>query len=287
MSKKTRNIALSFIVIVGIIGLGYVWFNYGIKPNSADAPEVAKKSSGSILLDGTIVAEKNADLGFVIPAKIISISKKVGDTVKTGDVLAIQDGSDLKTQLDAANANVAAANSKLDELNHDLKKEKLKVHDAGGNARREQEAQVASNKDSVEVQKSVIAAAISSVESAQVQLAKTVLKAPFEGIITRQDAEVGEVAGASVPSFLTVSSIEPLKKIEAFASDLDVANLKVGDSAKVSFDMLGSQKVINAKISTIAPSATMIQGKMVYKVTLMLDQTDAQLRSGMHASVSF
>ena len=133
----------------------------------------------------------------------------------------------------------------------------------------------------------LIAAAISSVESAQVQLAKTVLKAPFEGIITRQDAEVGEVAGASVPSFLTVSSIEPLKKIEAFASDLDVANLKVGDSAKVSFDMLGSQKVINAKISTIAPSATMIQGKMVYKVTLMLDQTDAQLRSGMHASVSF
>jgi len=287
MNKKTRNIALALIIIAGVVGLGYIWMNYGSVPNSIEAPELSKKINGKTLLDGIIVSEKNAQLGFVISAKITSISKKVGDVVKAGEILAIQDSSDLKATLNAAQANAQSATRQLDVLNHDLKMEKLKVHDVSGNAKKEQNAQVASSEDSVNVQESAIAAALDNVASAQAQLAKTILKAPFDGIITRQDAEIGEVTGASVPAFITIASSEPLKKIEAFANDLDVASLKVGDVSQVSFDIIGTQKIINAKIISIDPAANSIQGKSVYKITLMLDQSDAQLRSGMHASVSF
>ena len=287
MSKKTRSMALVLIIMAGVMGIGYIWMIYGSTPNASEAPELSKKINGKILLDGTVVAEKNADLGFIIPAKITTISKKVGDSVRSGELLAVQDSVDLRAQLDAAEANAGAASSQLEMFKHDLKKEKLKVHDVSGRVKKEQQAQVASSQDSVSAQESVLAAAQAGVTAAQAQLNKTLLKAPFDGIIIRQDAEIGEISGATVPAFMTISSTEPLKKIEAFASDLDVANIKIGDSGKVTFDFLGSQKTIDAKVVTIDPSTSLNGNNSAYKVTLMLENTDEKIRSGMHASVSF
>lgn len=286
MDKKTRNIALMIIVIAGIIGFGYIFVNYGFKPSINDAPEISKKSIEKILLDGKVVSEKSADLGFIIPAKIKFIAKNVGDTVRAGEILATQESVDLQAQVDATQAAQAGAQTGLSKSNHDLKREKLKLHGLSGNERRQQQAQISSSEDSVEIQKNTILSAQDSVINAKAQLEKTILRAPFDGIITRQDGEVGEVGGSSAPSFLTISSNEPLRKIEAFASDLDVANTKIGQSAQITFDVLGTQRTLTAKVDAIDPAATNIQGKSAYKVTLILDATDAEIKSGMHASVS-
>jgi RND family efflux transporter MFP subunit len=287
MNKQTRNIALGIIVIVGCIGFGYVWMTYSSNPNPKEAPAVSEGTTGAILLDGTVVPEKSAQLGFVVPAAIISITKKVGDEVKSGEILATQDNSDLKAQLSAARASVAGAESELDVLKHDLKVEKLKLHGLSGNARKQQDAQISSSKDSLEVQASAIVAAQDNANSVAAGLAKTILKAPFDGIITRQDGEIGEVGGSSVPPFMTIASNEPPQKIEAFASDLDVVKIKTDDVAQITFDILGNQKTIPAKVISVDPSTDESNGKATYKITLMLENTDAGIKSGMHASVSF
>ena len=287
MSKKTLNIALAIVILAGIMGLIYVSVSYGAKPDSQQAPTLAKDSNASMQLDGTLVSEKNADLGFVISANIATLTAKVGDTVKAGDILATEDSTDIKAQVSAAEASLAASQAQLDVLNHNLKGATLKLKDFSGNAKKEQKTQVSSSKSSIDVQTSAIAAAQDNLTNAQAQLAKTVMRAPFDGIITRQDGQVGEVGGATVAPFMTISSIEPLKEIDAFASDLDVSKIKVGDSAKVVFDILGTQKVLTAKVVSVDPEASMSQGKSAYKVTLDLDQTDASIKAGMHASVSF
>lgn len=285
MNKKTRNIALTIIILAGGISLGYIWSNYGFSPDVKEVPLLTEKNSGQILLDGKIVSEKSADLGFIIPATIKTIAKKVGDEVKTGEILATQDSADLQAQLSSTQASLVGAQAGLDKANHDLKQEKLKIHGLSSNARKQQQAQISSSQDSVAVQENVIVSAQAGVANAKAQLAKTILKAPFDGIITRQDGEVGEVGGVSAPSFMTIASKEPLRKIEAFASDLDLAKLKVGDNAQVAFDVLSSQKTMTAKIISIDPQATNVQGKAVYKVTLMLDEIDTTIRVGMHASI--
>jgi RND family efflux transporter MFP subunit len=287
MSKKARNIALTIIILAGIAGLVYVWSNYGFNPNAQEAPTLSKKTTGYIQLDGAVVPDKIADLGFVSSASITSILKKVGDTVKKGDVLATQDTSDVRAQVAAAQANVVGARAELDKLKHDLKKEKLALHGLDGNAYKQQKAQISSNEDSVEVQKSAIEVAQDGVANAQAQLAKTILKSPFDGIITRQDGEAGEVGGSMISPFMTIVTGGPFKKIEAQASDLDVADIHVDDSAKATFYTPDAQKTISAKVISIDPATNAIQGKTTYKVTLMLDQEDAAIRLGMHASITF
>ncbi len=286
MNKKIRNAALAVMVLAGGLSLGYIWSNYGFTPDAKEVSAVLTKNTGQILLDGKVVPDKSADLGFIVPATIKSITKKVGDKVKIGEVLAAQDSVDLQAQVSSAQASLAGAQAEFDKAGHDLKKEKLTLHGLSGYARRQQQAQISSNKDSVIVQKSAITSAQDGVISAKAQLGKTVLRAPFDGIITRQDGEIGEVGGASALPFLTITSSEPLKKIEAFASDLDVAKIKIGDSARVTFDILGSQKTVIAKVSYINPAITDNQGKSAYKITLMLDEAEETIKAGMHASVA-
>ena len=287
MSKKVLNISLTVVILAGIIGLTYIWISYGSKPLASKAPALSQDAPAQIQLDGTLVSEKNADLGFVISANITSLSAKVGYTVKAGDVLATEDDTDIKAQVLAAQAQLTGAKSQLDVLSHNLKQQTLKEKDVSGNAKKEQKAQVSSNKSSIDVQNSSIAAAEDNLTNAQAQLAKTVMRAPFDGIITRQDGQIGEVSGATVAPFLTISSIEPLKEIDAYASDIDAPKIKIGDSANVTFDVLGNQKILTAKVVSVDPEASMSQGKSAYKVTLNLDQADQDLKSGMHASVSF
>jgi RND family efflux transporter MFP subunit len=287
MSKKTRAIALSIIVILGILGLGYVRINYGSTPDASQAPTLGQKMSGKIQLDGKVVPEKTADLGFILAANITSIPVKIGDSVKAGDLLATQDATDLKAGVNAAQASVQSAQEELSKLNHDLKFEKLKLHGLSGNAKQQQYQQIASSQDSVVAQASAIAAAQDNLKNAQAQVDKAVLRAPFDGIITRQDGQIGEVGGVYSAPFMTIASSEAPQKIEAYASDLDVTNIKAGQSAQVTFDVLGSQKTISAKVQSVDPSTDSSQGKNTYKITLMLDQTDPAIILGMHASVTF
>ncbi len=278
---------LAVIVIAGGIGFGYIWKNYGFTPSAQEAPALSKKTTEQILLDGKVVSEKKADLGFILPEKIKIISKKVGDVVKTGDILATQESADLQAEVSAAQASLLGAKAELNKVGHDLKKEELKLHGLSSYERKQQQAQISSNKDSVIVQQSAVDLALSATVGASAQLEKTILRAPFDGIITRQDGEIGEVAGASVPAFMTILSKEPLRKIEAFASELDVAKIIVGEKAKVVFDVLGSQKTMLATVSVIDPTVIDNQGKSAYRITLMLDEADEAIKPGMHASVAF
>lgn len=287
MSTKARTIALAVIILAGTIGFWYVRTNYAFTPNAQEAPALSKQAAGAIVLDGTVVPDKTADLGFIISSQITSIPIKVGDTVKAGDILATQEAIDVRAQAAAAQANVQSAQAQLDKLNQLRKKDQLAKHGLSDNAREEQNAQIQSDKSAVESQESALTAAQESVVVAQDQVSKTILRAPFDGIITRQDGQVGEVGGELAPPFMTIATNETPQKIEAYASDLDVAAIHVGNGAMVTFDAGGLQTTVPAKVSAVDPATDSSPGKSTYKVTLLLDQPDANLKAGMHASVAF
>src|SRR5215212_9075836 len=64
---------------------------------------------------GTITPRRQEDLTFSSPGTVTRVAVAVGDKVKKGDVLAAIDASSLRAQLDAAEAQVTAAETQLDE----------------------------------------------------------------------------------------------------------------------------------------------------------------------------
>lgn len=122
-----------------------------------------------------------------------------------------------------------------------------------------------------------------SVANIQAQLAKNVLRAPISGVVTVQDAKVGEIAGAGV-SLVSVISDTQLK-IEVNTPEADIAKIRIGDTARVTLDAYGSDVVFDAKVAMIDPAETLVEGVATYKTTLQFIRRDSRVRPGMTANI--
>ena len=295
MSRKTVNGLFSIIIGVGLVAIGYIYFNFSTRPIIENRQDMISNGESNIFLYGQVVPEKSVDLEFENSGKIISIKKNVGDFVKAGTILAEQDMAEANVQLYKANAGVALAEANLKSTQSSLSREKyklksLKSSGASSNDREAQRAQIDSIEANVQAQQALLAVAKDNAKEVSLQLNKNILKAPFDGTIIRKNAEIGDLANPNVPnsSVLTMIAGNDVNALEinVFASQQDITKIKIGSDAKVTLDSYGPGTEFLAKISAIDPTETMKNGSAVYKVTLLFDQDDERIKSGVNVSVS-
>ncbi len=122
---------------------------------------------------------------------------------------------------------------------------------------------------------------------AQAALAKTVITAPFAGLVTKQDAEVGEIVAANTPlvSLIAERSLE----IEAFIPEVDVGKVSVGNTAAVTFDAYGAARVFSVRVGQIEPAETVVEGVATYRTVFHFADSDREayelIKSGMTADL--
>ncbi len=123
-----------------------------------------------------------------------------------------------------------------------------------------------------------------NIENIQAQLKKTFISAPVDGVITAQNAKIGEVAspGATMVSLISNGQF----KIEAYVPEAEIAKIKTGDNAEVMLDAYGNSVVFAAKVGTIDPSETIINSSPTYKVTLFFVGADERIKAGMTADIN-
>ncbi len=122
MKRRTLILILILVVLVGAGG----YYIYQQQANSARAAAVANRQTATLTRGtlvatvssaGNISAPQQTNLSFQLSGvPITKISVAVGDKVKAGDVLALEDDSDLQFALRSAQANLASAQASLDKL---------------------------------------------------------------------------------------------------------------------------------------------------------------------------
>ena len=137
--------------------------------------------------------------------------------------------------------------------------------------------------EQISSQEAQVEQAEAKVKNIEAQLAKTVLRSPINGVVTKQDAKVGEIATASnaIVSVISEANFE----IEANIPEADIAKVKIGDLAKVTLDAYGNDVVFEVRVSNIEPAETLIEGVPTYKTTLQFSSRDERVKSGMTANV--
>jgi HlyD family secretion protein len=123
-----------------------------------------------------------------------------------------------------------------------------------------------------------------AVQRAQSALSKTVLRAPFDGVITRVDAKTGQTVAIGVSAVGMISSAH--YQIEGYVSEADAAKIQSGQTANVTLDAYGSSVLFPVKVVLVDPAETVQNGVSSYKVTFEFITDDARVKSGMTANVS-
>ncbi len=123
-----------------------------------------------------------------------------------------------------------------------------------------------------------------SIDNIKSQILKTAIYAPISGVVTLQNAKVGEIApaGTLITSIISASKFE----VEANVAEADIAKLKVGDLAAITLDAYGNDVVFDASVSSIEPAETMVEGVATYKTKFQFTKSDDRVKSGMTANIT-
>lgn len=143
--------------------------------------------------------------------------------------------------------------------------------------------QAGATNDALTAQRALIASAKADVQNAQALLNKTLITAPFDGVVTRMDAKVGEIASPTV-SQVSMQS-DGIFEIETYLPEVTISGVVVGNPATTTLDAYGPSAVFLAKVIAVDPAETIKDGVPTYKTTLAFTQADTRIRSGMTSNV--
>jgi multidrug efflux pump subunit AcrA (membrane-fusion protein) len=139
------------------------------------------------------------------------------------------------------------------------------------------------NASSIPFQESRVAAARAQIQSLEAILEKSIIRAPFEGLITKQNAKVGTSAFSDQNVITLISDSN--YAIEAYIPEIYIAQIMIGTKAKVSLNPYGKNELFDATVSYIDPAASRRDGVASYKIELTFDSNDERINAGMTADI--
>ena len=258
------------VLLAGGVGVAYLSLGGdGEEPTTSGRTTTVSRGSlvESVSASGSVESAKSSALGFGGSGTVKKIYVAVGDEVEKGARLAVLDQTEAREDLEAARANLAAAEEDTDS--------------AQGYAGYVQ--------------------AQNAVKSAQRALDGTVIYAPFAGTVTAVNGSVGESASSSSSTgsstagnssgtatgsngFIEIANPSKMK-VEGAFTESDTTKLKVGQSATVTFNAL-SGVTANGKVTQISTEPTTTNNVVSFDVVITLTDKPAKVRIGQTSTVT-
>ena len=272
-----------------------------IPVRTATAVSAAAGSDAGAVLQATgyVTARRQATVSAQITGTLTAVLIEEGDRVKRNQVLARLDDRGYKAALDAATAQAQAAHALVAQyqaqLTQDLRDAaRDQTLAAQGLVSRQAAEQtrtvVATARAQLAAQQKQVAAADAAAEQARVNFNYTVVRAPFGGVITTKDAQVGEIISPlSAGGGFTRTGVGTIVDMDSLEVDVDVSETYIGRvhpgmPAEAVLDAYPDWK-IPAHVIAIVPTAD--RGKATIKVRVALEQKDPRIVPDMGVRVSF
>lgn len=194
---KQGALALSLTLCLALVaGCGKEKPAEPVRPRIQAQQVKTAEFAAAVALTGDVQARVQTPLSFRVGGKIIQRMVDVGDRVTARQVLAKLDPKDLQTNVDSANAAVAAEQARVKQTEAAFVRQE-KLLPKGYTSRSEYDSAQAQLRGS----QSALKAAQAQLANAREQLGYTSLIADAPGIITARQAEVGQVVQATAPIF--------------------------------------------------------------------------------------
>lgn len=287
--NKTKYIIyVSVLVIVGLV-IFYLFsgslFSRAIEVKTTTATlQSASKSSAVLTASGYIVAQRKAAVASKGTGRLVYLGVVEGDKVKYNQVLARIEDSDIKAQLAQAKANLKLYEADLKQAETNYKRAKTLLSTNAGTQMELDAAEANYQKvlASIEVAKA-------GIQSAEVSLENTLIRAPFDGTVLTKNADVGEVvaplaaSASSKGAVVTMADMKSLQ-VEADVSESNIEKIKINQACEITLDAYPMDSYPGF-VDKIVPTADRSKATVLVKVGFK--NYDARVLPEMSAKVSF
>jgi RND family efflux transporter MFP subunit len=292
------------VVVLLVLVAGAAWALLGARPLEVQTALAASPAThgdaGAVLqATGYITARRQATVSAQITGTLTEVLIEEGDRVKKDQVLARLDDSSYIASLNAAKASAQAAYAQVAQLQAQLDQNERDARRQENIAARGLVAkQVAEQaRTLVMTTNAQLRSQIRQAQSAQAQVVVaqvnfdyTVVRAPFDGVVTDKAAQVGEIISPlSAGGGFTRTGVGTIVDMDSLEVDVDVNEAYIGRvkpdmPAEAVLDAYPDWK-IPAHVIAIVPTAD--RGKATVKVRVALEQKDGRMVPDMGVRVSF
>jgi HlyD family secretion protein len=270
--------------------------------------EVARRDLTSLVTaSGNIRARRTVDISSDVSARVSALEVQEGNDVGAGDVLVRLDPTQFEAALRRARAALSQAEAQAAQIrasllqasrNHE-RLQQLWVRDTllvSGQQLDDAETALEVARANMNGAEFGVRQAEASVEEAQDQLNKTVIRAPMAGKVTRLNVEEGEtviIGTMNNPGslILTISDLAVVEVV-VHVDETDVPGLTVGDSAAVEIDAFPDASFAG-RVTEIGNSAVQApssqsgqQAAVDFEVVITLQEPPVLLRPDLSATAS-
>lgn len=231
---------------------------------SATRVEVAILAGGNVatrlVRPGEVEGAREAKLGAALGGYVERVMVNSGDTLTKGQLIARIDSSTHGAQLSLSKVELGDAEQELARVK--------KLGKAIASAR-------------VDAAETRVARAKAQQRVVANQMSRSIIKAPFAGVLVNLQIEQGEVASPGQP-IGRLLVLDPIA-ISVSVTDQDVGSLKTG--SRVMITTAGSSAAIEGKVTRIESAADLLT--RTFLVQVQAPNPDHKLLPGMIASVAF
>ena len=280
---------------------------YWYMPRPSSLPEVdmvpvrvvgRQALTSPLTASGYVVAQRQASVASKGTGRLEYLGVTVGSHVKAGDVIARVQQDDVqaaqnqvRARLNIAKAALANAQTELQDAQLSYTRTKALLpnqfvsqaeFDTASTRLRRAEAVVRSST-------AAITAAEADVQTADVMLENTLIRAPFEGTVLKKFAEIGEVVAPMAGSASSRGAVVLITDMASLAveteiSESSISQIEQGQSADITLDAVQG-KHYAATVDQIVPTADRSKGTVLTKVRFV--EIDNRVLPEMSAKVSF
>jgi len=220
-----------------------------MSPEDTITVESNALASGPVIT-GSIQPERRADLRAEVGAIVLQVLKENGEPVKKGDVLLRLDETSIRDSVSSADEATRAAEQTLAQAERMFQRQKTLLASGMVSTQAQEDAEIRRNNA-----QSDLAAARSRSVSARQQLTRTVVRAPFDGIISERKVSNGDTAqvGKELIKVIDPSSM----RFEGMVSADKIGVVKVGQPVLFRVNGYPGQN-FNGKVKRVDPAANSV-----------------------------
>lgn len=251
-SRSRRSLPWLAVAVLLLVGFALRQTVFAPDPIEVRVERVARGRVEATVTNskaGTVEARRRSRIASEIGGQVVEVAHREGDRVQAGEALVRLSARSQEAQLELARQGVAVARAGFEDacLRRDRARREL------ARTRRLAESSVASEDrldelqyryDSARVACEGAAAELARAEaqqaSAETELAKTVIEAPFAGIVAEVNVEMGEWVTPSPPLLTSPPVIDLIDPTSIFVSapmdEVDSGAIRPGQPVKVTVD---------------------------------------------------
>ena len=314
------------LVVAAAAGGGWYWYQSrtdGADVRYRVAKVERGPMSAVVVASGTLNAVTTVQVGSQISGQVKEIFADFNTPVKKGQVIARIDPAtyelrvnQTRADLDAAQSAVAVARSGLVAQQAEVGRVKITLADAERDLERKKllvdkkfispaeldkarvvldttREQLKAVQAQIQVSEAQVRSALAAVKQresllkqAQVDLERTVIRAPVDGTVILRNVDAGQTVAASLqaPVLFTIAQDLRDMQVEAAIDEADVGRLRVGLPASFAVDAF-PRRNFGGEIKQIRKSPQNVQNVVSYTVVISAQNPDMALLPGMTANV--